>query len=350
MLLIVIVAIALRINGINWDSGIRFSPGRTLLYMRAAACTTCSPRVPGFQECKKDHPQIQSGLPGVRTLLDFDRSPLNPHWFPLGSVLIYALVLCRSVIELFTDVGTLDMRYVGRALSTMADVGTVIMVYVLGRRIYGRLYGPWVGLLGAALVAFAVIHVQNSHFFRPETFSAFWVLAVFWAILQVMERRRLRDSLLLGVFTGLAFAPKVSIAPILLPLALCYCFRLVDLGNGRLTGAPRQVVEQTFLHALAGGAVAFTVFSWLRLMACSFFPTSWRSRQPRPTWRNNAGLWPFTIQYVGTPAFLYQFKQTAVWGLGLPLGLVAWASIIFTAILACRDRLPGGATSLFSHG
>ena len=334
LLLIVIVAVALRINGINWDSGYGFHPDERSLYMRAGCMYDLLTESPRYQQCLSEHPQIQPGLPGIRTLLDFDRSPLNPHWFPLGSVLIYALVLCRSVIELFTDVGALDMRYVGRVLSAMADVGTVIMVYVLGRRIYGRLYGPWVGLLGAALVAFAVIHVQHSHFFRPETLSAFWVLAVFWAILQVMERRRLRDSLLLGLFTGLAFAPKVSIAPILLPLVLCYCFRLVDLGNGRLTGAPRQVVEQTFLHALAAGAVAVTVFFLVTPYGLLFLSNFLAEQAAQTNMANNAGLWPFTIQYVGTPAFLYQFKQTAVWGLGLPLGLVAWASIIFTAILA----------------
>ena len=334
LLLIVIVALALRLNGLDWDSGYGFHPDERSLYMRAGCMYDLLTERAGYQQCLADHPEVQPGLPGVRTLLDFDRSPLNPHWFPLGSVLIYALVLCRSVIELFTDVGALDMRYVGRSLSALTDVGTVVMVYVLGRRIYGRLYGPWVGLLGATFTAFAVIHVQNSHFFRPETFSAFWVLAVFWAILQVMERRRLSDSLLLGLFTGLAFAPKVSIAPILLPLAMCYIFRLLDLGNGRLTGAPRQVVEQTFLHSLAAGAMAVAVFFLVTPYGLLYLSNFLSEQAAQTGMANNAGLWPFTIQYVGTPAFFYQFKQTAVWGLGLPLGLVAWASIVFTAILA----------------
>ena len=334
LLLIVIVAVALRINGIDWDSGYGFHPDERSLYMRAGCMYDLLTENPGYQQCLADHPQIQPGLPGFRTLLDFDRSALNPHWFPLGSVLIYALVLCRSVIELFTDVGALDMRYVGRSLSALADVGTVVMVYVLGRRIYGRLYGPWVGLLGAALAAFAVIHVQNSHFFRPETFSAFWLLAVFWAILRVLERRRLRDSLLLGVFTGLAFAPKVSIAPILLPLALCYYFRLMDVGNGRLIGAPRRALEETCLHALAAGAAALAVFFLVTPYGLLHLSNFLAEQVAQTNMANNAGLWPFTIQYVGTPAFLYQFKQTAVWGLGLPLGLVAWASIAFTAVLA----------------
>ncbi|PKB83186.1 MAG: hypothetical protein BZY88_02505, partial [SAR202 cluster bacterium Io17-Chloro-G9] len=44
----------------------------------------------------------------------------------------------------------------------------------------------------------------------------------------------------------------------------------------------------------------------------------------------NAGIWPFTVQYVGTAPFLYQIKQTSVFGLGLPLGIVAWLAIPFT--------------------
>ena len=154
LLLIVAVALALRLNGLNWDAGYGFHPDERSLYMRAGCMYDLLTERPGFENCLTDHPYIEPGFPSPRTLLDFDRSPLNPHWFPLGSVLIYALVLCRWVIELFTDIGALDMRYVGRTLSTLADVGSVIMVYVLGRRIYGRIYGPWVGLLASALTAF----------------------------------------------------------------------------------------------------------------------------------------------------------------------------------------------------
>ena len=333
LLLIVAVALLLRLNGLNWDSGYGFHPDERSLYMRAGCMYDLLTQRPGYESCLVDHPDIEPGLPGLRTLLDFDRSPLNPHWFPLGSVLIYALVLCRSVIELFTDIGALDMRYVGRTLSALADVGSVVMVYVLGRRIYGRLYGPWVGLLAAALVAFAVIHIQNSHFFRPETFSAFWILALFWAILQVMERRRLRDSLLLGLVTGMAFAPKVSILPILLPLALCYYYRLVDTGNGRWNGVSRGAIEQTSLHALAAAAAALASFFLVTPYGLLYLSNFLAEQAAQANMARNAGLWPFTIQYVGTPALFYQFKQVGVWGMGPVLGLVAWGSILFSALL-----------------
>ena len=339
--LVIVVALALRLNGINWDSGYGFHPDERSLYMRAGCMYDLLTERPGYKDCLVDHPQIEPGIPGIRTLLDFDRSPLNPHWFPLGSVLIYILVVARSVIEAFTDIGALDMRYVGRTLSALADVGTVVLVYVLGRRIYGTRYGAkygtWVGLLAATLTAFAVIHVQHSHFYRPETFTAFLVLAVFWAMLRLLEKRRLRDSLLLGLLVGLAFAPKVSILPLALPLGLTYYLHLVDSGNGKLAGLPRGALEQTFLHCLAALALALAVFFLTSPYALLYISNFIGEQAAQAEMARTAGLWPFTIQYVGTPAFLYQFQQTAVWGLGPPLGIVAWAAIPFTVFLLWRS-------------
>lgn len=336
LVLIVVVALALRLNGLNWDSGYGFHPDERSLYMRAGCMYDLLTESPGYENCLGEHPQIEPGIPGIRTFLDFDRSPLNPHWFPLGSALIYILVLTRSVIEACTDIGALDMRYVGRTLSALADVGTVVLVYVLGRRVYRDRYGPWVGVMAAALTAFAVIHVQHSHFYRPETFTALLVLAVFWAILRLLEKRRLGDSVLLGLLVGLAFAPKVSILSLALPLALTYYLRLVDSGSGKLTGLPRGALEQTFLHCLAALAVALAVFFLSSPYALLNISNFLGEQAAQAEMAGTAGLWPFTIQYVGTPAFLYQFKQTAVWGLGPPLGIVAWAAIPFTVFLLWR--------------
>ncbi len=336
LVLIIIAALALRLNGLNWDNGYGFHPDERSLYMRADCMYNLLTTDSGEQPCLTERPLIETGFPGFRTLLDFERSPLNPHWFPLGSVLIYVLVVCRFAIEMFTDVGGLDMRYVGRTLSALADVGSVILVYLLGRRIYWRGYGPWVGLLAAALVAFAVIHIQNSHYFRPETFSAFWILAVFWAILNVIEKRRLRDTLLLGALTGMAIAPKVSVLPLLLPLGLCFYYRMTAMNNGRLSGLPRGEFEQNFLHAVAGGATALAAFFLVTPYGLLNLSNFLAELLAQTEMARQAGLWPFTIQYVGTPSFWYQFQQTAIWGFGPPLGLVAWLSIPFTALLVWK--------------
>ncbi len=333
---IVVLALALRLHGVNWDDGYAFHPDERDIYMRsdcmyalltdASHASTCGYLV--------DHPEAEPGVGGLRAFFDPDRSPLNPHWFPLGSILIYVMVFFRSVVELFTDIGGLEMRYVGRTLSALADVGSVLMVFVLGRRLYSRN----VGLLAAGLTALAVIHVQHSHYYRPETFTVLLTLVCIWATLRMVEKRRLRDSVLLGLMLGLALSPKVNVLPLLAPLVLGYLYRVLDESGGRWNDITPEILQKIAGHALLAAAVALAVFFVTTPYAFIDIGAFVGDVMAQTRMARNAGLWPFTTQYVDTPAFLYQIKQTAIWGLGLPLGVVAWLSIPFTVALVALER------------
>jgi len=336
LLVILVVALGLRLNGVNWDQGFAFHPDERDIYMRSGCMYELLTDAPGAEDCGylRGEPDAQPGLPGIGTLLDKDRSPLNPHWFPLGSVLIYLMVFFRSIAELFTDMNSLDMRYIGRPLSALADVGTVAMVFVLGR----RLYGNGVGLLAAGFTALSVIHIQNSHFFRPETFSVLFTLASFWAMWRMVERKQLRDSAILGLMLGLAIAPKVSILPILAPMFLVYWYRVLDEVDGEWSQITPELVQRIFGHAALAGAVAAGVFFISAPYAFLDVGAFIGDLGAQTRMASNAGLWPFTIQYIDTPAFIYQIQQSSVWGLGIPLGVVAWGSIPFTAAVAALSK------------
>jgi len=336
LLLILVVALGLRLNGINWDQGFAFHPDERDIYMRSGCMYDLLTDTPGAQDCGyvRGEPDAEPGLPGIGILLDIDRSPLNPHWFPLGSILIYLMVFFRSIAELFTDLNSLDMRYFGRPLSALADVGSVAMVFILGR----KFYGTGVGLLAAGLTALSVIHIQNSHFFRPETFSVFFTLASFWAMWRMLERKRLRDSAILGLMLGLAIAPKVSILPILAPMFLIYWYRVLDEVEGRWADITPELVQRIFWHAVLAAVVAGGVFFISAPYAILDVGSFAADLAAQTRMASNAGMWPFTVQYVDTPAFIYQIQQSSVWGLGLPLGVVAWASIPFTAAVAAISK------------
>ena len=334
LLVILAVALSLRLYGVNWDSGYGFNPDERSLYMRAGCMFDVLTEAPGYRFCLQDFPDMESGVPGLKAFFDAERSPLNPHWFPLGSVLIYVLVLFRSVIELFTDVTALDLRYVGRPLSALFDVGTVFMVYLLGRKMFGQR----VGLLAAGLTALAVIHIQNSHFYRPETFSVFFLVASFWALLRMMELGRMRDSLLLGAMVGLAMAPKVSVLTLVLPLGLAYFWRVWDSSGGRWRAITAEKIQGPFAQAYAAGAVALAVFFLLTPYALLDFDSFIGDLVAQTDMAKQAGLWPFTYQYVNTPAFSYQIHQTSAWGLGIPLGIAAWLAIPFTAVMVLQRQ------------
>ena len=328
---IVVVALVLRLHGINWDDGYGFHPDERDIYFRSDCMYALLTDAPHADTCGYlvEYPEAEPGLGGLRAFFNAERSPLNPHWFPLGSILIYVLVFFRSVIELFTDIGGLEMRYVGRTLSALADVGSVLMVFVLGRRLYGRN----AGLLAAGLTALAVIHVQHSHFYRPETFTVLLTLASIWATLRMVQKGRLRDSALLGLMLGLALSPKVNVLPLLAPLALGYFYRVLDEAEGRWSDITPEILQKIAGHALLAGAVALAVFFVTTPYAFIDVSAFVGDVMLQTRMARNAGLFPFTVQYVDTPAFLYQIKQTVVWGLGVPLGVVAWLSIPFTVAL-----------------
>ena len=336
LFLILAVALALRLYGIGWDEGHGFHPDERSIYMQSDCMYRVLTEAPGYADCTREHPETESGLPSLSTFFDADKSPLNPHWFPLGSILIYLLVGIRFLVEPFTDMGSLlSMGYAGRSIMALADVGTVFMVYLLGKRVYGSR----VGLLASALVALAVIHIQHSHFYRPEPLLIFFLLISFWFMLQMIEKRRLRDSLLLGLFVGLAVAPKVSVLPLALPLVLAYGFRLFTTTEGRWVLPSLNEAARVTGQALLAGVVAVVVFFFTMPYAFLDFAdfidqTTWQANMAR-----TAGTAPFTVQYVGSTPFLYELKQTSLWALGLPLGIVAWGGLLFTIFKVAKKGL-----------
>ena len=349
--LILAVALGLRLYGIGWDDGYGFHPDERSLYMRADCMFRTLTDSPGYVECNRPFPETQPGLPSLPTALDPAESPLNPHWFPLGSLLIYAVVLIRGIFEPFTDLGSLlSMAYIGRSLAVVADVGTVFLIYLLGKRIFDRR----AGLLGALLAALTVVSIQHSHFYRPEPFLVFFVAASFWAMLRAVEHRRLRDSLLLGVFVGLTFAMKVSSLPLALPLLMGYGFILATNKDGTWETPSPAKQTHVVVHIVSAAAVSVVVFfitTPYALLDMVTFVADIRYQAENVA--RTAGIVPFTVQYVGAPAFLYELRQTTIWGFGLPLGIAAWGGVAYWLVRevvgAIRDgRMNIGAAMLLA--
>jgi YYY domain-containing protein len=332
---LLIAALALRLYGIDWDDGHGFHPDERSFYLRADDMFRVLTQAPGHETWLAQWPETRAGLPSIGTALSAEHSPLNPRWFPLGSFLIYALVLIRSVAELFTDWGAMDLRFAGRTLTALADTASVALMFVIGRRMYGR----WTGLLAAALTAFAVIHIQHAHFYRPEPFTVLTSLAGLWAMLRFADTARIRDAALLGLLVGLAMAPKVSVAPILAPLALVFLCTWKDRAGGRWSDLTVLSAVRFAPTVAVAGLLALAAFFITTPYAFLDFGSFLADIRAQAEMAREAGHWPFTWQYADTPAFWYQIRQTSVWGLGIPLGIVAWLAAPFTAWMAWRGGL-----------
>ena len=333
------MALGLRLyGGLDWDQGRLYHPDERSIFLRVDCMYKTVTDDPAWRSCiNRDFPVDEPGVPSPSTFFSAEKSPLNPHWFPLGSILLYVLLIVRVGLEPFMDAVSLqDLATAGRILTALADTASVLLLYVLGRRLYGR----GVGLLASALGAFAVVSIQLSHFYRPEPFLILLALGSFWFMLNVVQRGRWRgrwrDHLALGGVIGLTFATKASSLHLLLPLAITY-----GIVAWRTWGENRDTVPAVAVRGVAAAGVALAVFTfWMPYAFIDLHKfvgdLGWEAGIAR-----NAGQVPYTMQYVGSVRGWYELRQTTVWALGLPLGLAAWGGLLLTIGRSFRRPLVG---------
>ncbi len=172
LFIILSLALALRLYGINWDGGGLFHPDERAILSKVS---------------ELDVPSA-GDLPD---LLDADKSTLNPNWFSYGSLPLYMLKGVEVAASPFTDWNVFDLRFPGRVMSAMADTALIGLIFLFGRAWLGNR----VGLLAALFAALAVIEIQLSHFFAVDTFLALFGTASIFFMVRVAYTGKKSDSL-----------------------------------------------------------------------------------------------------------------------------------------------------------
>ena len=137
--------------------------------------------------------------------------------------------------------------------------------------------------------------------------------------------------LLAGAMAGLAVGSKFSAVLLALPLAVAALYRLptASLGRKALIVAGRLA---------AAGAVVLAVFVLTNPFAVIEFPAYVRQITAQNAMVSGLMDAPYTRQYIGTLPYLYFVQQLSQWGLGWPLGVVAWGGLIWAAVEPARQR------------
>ena len=314
---ILLIALALRLYGLNWDEGFGWTPHpdeRAIL----------------FKVIEIEPP----GLGELSVLLDAEESPWNPRWFPYGSFPLYLLKVLDILRSDLTGSGSEDLRVPARAVSALADVVTILIAYLIGKALWSRR----VGVLAAGLIAFSVIHIQLSHFFAVDTLMALFATATLYFLIRVARRGRYSDSALAGLCIGLGLATKVSVAPILAAYVVGHFVFATGLASPN-SGRPLSVFDRmsTGMKGALFGLVImvgtvlvvqpYALLDWSRFYS-DFAEQSEMVRRIRD--------YPYTRQYIDTTPYLYHVQQLAIWGLGLPLGVIAWAGSVYAAVKGLR--------------
>jgi hypothetical protein len=118
---------------------------------------------------------------------------------------------------------------VGRATTAVIGAVNVVLVYRIGR----HLQGPAAGLLAAAFLAVAAIHVTFSHYITVDIpMTCLGTAALLYAV-RIYRRGGTADYLLAGLFLGLAAMFKLPGVIVAVPIFVAHWMRVARTG-GRL--------------------------------------------------------------------------------------------------------------------
>jgi YYY domain-containing protein len=288
LLALFLFAAVVRLVGLRWDQGHFFHPDERAIAMAVER-------------------------------ISFVPLQLNPHFFAYGSFPLYVTRVVTTMLGRVRPwfAGYDGIMLTGRALSAFWGAATVVLLALLGARLYGRR----TGMLAGALLAATVFHVQNSHFAISDVPLTFLVLLSLFFLTEVVESGMLSRYLLAGLTIGLAIATKFSALPILLPLAVAVAIRW------RLEKKARPL-----LYGLAAGGAVVAFFVLGEPYAILDFRAYIHDILEQSRMVRNAGIVPYTNQYIGVPKYFYELQQMILWGMAPLLGLAAvWGTILCVA-------------------
>ena len=327
LLLILLAGAAFRLTGLFWGEDQYLHPDERFL---AWVGSDISP--------------VQS----LSEYFDTANSSLNPHnrghgFYVYGD---FPMILARYVTEwVYGHSGFSEMTNVGRSLSVVMDLLTVLAVFAIAQTAFKD---RRLSLLAAAFSAASVLHIQLSHFFTMDTFMVFFTTLAFYFAMRIVvsSNKILLPSLGFGIAIALAAASKLNGASMVLALPAAYLICLIAKPpEQRISFAAKAII-----YLLLAGLVSFWVFRLLQPYA--FSGPGILNIKPNPQWIANIKElraqssgevdFPPAMQWARR-SYLFGGKNLAVWGLGLPLGLLAIAGFIWSGwrMLTDRDRENG---------
>ncbi len=398
LIVVLIVAGWLRFTGLNWDEDQLLHPDERYVGVLASTVRTpqnlseyfdsgASPLNPFNTSWGRDY--VYGTLPlfvgrfAAEWLdsgcisRDTQTQPAAPAGVAAAPRLIAHLLVGEEAVECqrgaFT--GFTRTTLIGRAISALADLLTLLTLFLTGRRLFG-----WrVGLLATALSGAAVLQIQSAHFYTVDSMAVLFTMLTLYFCARMVTRQSsvgdrrssidarfgvLADGLLAGLMAGCALASKVSVWP-LIPLIVLS--GIVALARDRSRGpAP---IWRTFAALVLAGVGAFAAFRVaqpyafvgssqsefeLTLAQCAGQSGDLLNRvcalaanlpEPVRVLVAPSGRWiqklalaqgfvngtidvPFGHQWANRTPIVFPLINLVFWGMGIPLGLAACAGLL----------------------
>ena len=289
LIVIFILALCLRLYGLNWDQGQHLHPDERYLTMVANDIRLPTSIVSYFNSAT---------------------SPLNPYNYSQYTSFVYGtlpLFVTKfiSIIFHFDDYDHLVL--VGRALSAIFDAFNIFLLYFLAKKIFAK--KSRLIIMPSLFYAITILPIQLSHFFAVDTFLNFFLLATFSLLAYDLFP-------LAAIAYGLAFACKISaiyFAPIII---LFLIKKYIDTKN----------LFSVLCITFSGLFLTFITIHIFQPYAFSgIFTIDPRFLNDLKTFQFYAsrnGDYPPSVQWLSKTPIIFPFQNIVLFGLGLPISLL----------------------------
>ena len=359
---ILLLAGFFRLYGINWDQNQHLHPDERFLTMVSTSI---------------EWPY------SIGEYFNTNSSPLNPHnkGFPFFVYGTFPVFLTKFVADSLNLGDYNNLTLIGRQLSALVDIGTVILVFLIAKSInqtlihnsphppsylkrglggvtssdFGFRIFPFFAML---FYASSVLPIQLSHFYAVDTYLTFFITISFYLLMKIVNISKSKNILntkyiilntLLGISFGLALASKIS-AILFLPITLIIFF---------LISFKKAQADTNQKAKIFNFALSFFIFNFSFLISCyltlrltqpylfaspnlfNVIPTpkvieNWNQLQ---SFDNPETLFPPGVQWITTKPYIFPLKNLVFWGLGLPLGVISILGVVCTILFFCHSGL-----------
>lgn len=223
------------------------------------------------------------------------------------------------------------IQLIGRAISALADMLVILVVFFIGVRLHGK----WVGLLAALLYACAPFPIQQSHFWTSDAIANLFCVLTIWAAIRVQDTGKLGSYLEFGLFFGAALASRINTAPLVGLLLLAVVVRLLPLLDAKMSWNERG---NALTNAVGGLVLAgtITILTFRIFNPYAFTGPGFFGLTPNPRWLKDIAQAQYLVsgdaesppnwQWAGRTRYLFPFMNMNLWGMGILLGAAGWLS------------------------
>lgn len=356
LFLILAVGAYLRLAGLNWDDNHHLHPDERFL------TDVTSRLIP---------------VSSISEYLNTRYSTLNPNNVGFGFYVYgnFPIMWVRLLGEVVGKTTYHDVFLVGRVNSAVLDLVTIVMLFLIGEKLFDRR----IGLLGAGLYACSALPIQLSHFYTVDIMTNSLVVMAFYVMVVLLDKHSWQGYVMFGILLGLAVASKISVFPLAGLLVLAIVIRHWNearaLANGDIKSAVHsaQQIEgplgfkaghgKRLLGSVVGLGVAglVSIVAFRVAMPYAFLPPN----SPEPIETEELGLLVGFASHIGNPIgfrpnpswidqlnslryqvsrdsdippnhqwakrapFLFPLANMVRIGMGWPLGIVGWLSVIW---------------------